>query len=115
VPTKKFLTIVPIGGGVTNALADLSFEFPDSNVNVTVAATVDAPSDADMQIQFGQELVMERSVINTERGAGVGPILPDNVVMSTPSLAGRRLIIELFNNDAILVANVTILIETTPI
>lgn len=114
-PAKRFTTTVPIAGTVENALSGLSFEFPDSNVNVTLAATSPSGDDADMEVQFGSELVMERSAVAIENAAGVGPILPDNVVLSTPSIAGRRLSVRLFNNDGAATSDVTLLIETTPI
>jgi len=111
---KRFTVAVAGSAIVENALAGLSFEFPENNVNVVVAATQLAANDVDLEVQFGSELVMERSAISTEAGVGRGPVIPDNVVLSTPSIAGRRLSIRLFNN-AVGAATVTILIETTPL
>ncbi len=110
-PAKRFITAHAANEVNENALSGLSFEFPETNVNVVVAATTDAGDDVDMEVQFGSELVMERSSIRDSDG---GPIIPDNVVLSTPSIAGRRLSIRLFNNAAA-AANATILIETTPL
>jgi len=114
--TKRFVTTVAIGATVENLLSGLSFEFPEANVNVVIAATQPlAPNDLDIQVQFGSELVMERSAVAVEEGVGRGPIIPQNVVLSTPSIAGRRLAITAFNNDAAATSDITIFIETTPL
>jgi len=113
--TKRFVTTLAIGATVENLLSGLSFEFPEANVNVVIAATMPTGDDVDIQVQFGSELVMERSAVSVEAAAGRGPIIPDNVVLSTPSIAGRRLAVTAFNNDAVATSDITVFIETTPL
>lgn len=89
------------GGTVNNVLAGETFEFLKALSRVDVAMVCDA-TDGDLvtTIQFGPEVQAQDYPVMAEPGTGIGPLIPDHVIISDAAAAGDRLRISLRNDDA---------------
>ncbi len=106
---------VGIGATVANLLAGSPFEFVGRDSKVAVAITDDAFSNLiTTNITFGSELLLQNGVLAQETGPGVGPRIPDNVVVDDVAMAGDRIVVEVTNGSAGAV-EVTALVRILPI
>jgi len=98
----SILTSVPATGVVANAFAGSAFEFIGRPSRVAIASTVIAAgaSEVTATIQFGPEVQLEEGQINSERGVGFGPSLPDDLVVDDIAAAGDRLVMRMTNSGA---------------
>lgn len=97
-----------------NILSGTDMEFPEVPTKVTIAAASDQ-TDVSMGVQFGTR-VQAREVDTfapKEPAAGVGPNVPDQVVLSEIALPRERIIISLKGGAAASVSRV--LVSTTPL
>lgn len=111
-----FNSAVPAGGQVANALAGSPFEFlgRDSKVAVALAVETAGFGTATANITFGAELQLQNGAIMSERVAGAGALIPDNVVVDDVGAAGDRLVIQLDNSD-VAIRNVRGIVRILPI
>ncbi len=101
-PNFAILVSVPAGGTFANAFAGSAFEFLGRNSRVTIAATVIAAglSDVTATIQYGAEVQLEEGTLNSEGTGdrvGIGPQMPESIIVDDVGAAGDRLVMRLTN------------------
>jgi len=92
-PSQRFSTALIANQVVQNILAGSQFEFVGvpSRIQVyTVGSVLNAVS---MEITFGQELQIPASNIPTEPAAGLGPNVPDDLLLDDFAAPGDRIVI----------------------
>lgn len=97
-PTFRAATTLAANQVVPNILAGSEFEFPASPTRVQVAVTLDSASaagDAQADVQFGNVVQANSVPLSLERGAGQGPVIPDNILADDVVLPGRRIVVRL--------------------
>ena len=101
-PNFSLLVSVPLGGTLANAFAGSAFEFIGRPSRVAIAQTGIAAgvSEVTSTSQFGPEVQLEEGAVNSERGAGFGPQMPDDLVVDDVAAAGDRLVNRLTNTGA---------------
>lgn len=95
-PSRDFTTVVAAGGFTPNILAGSAFEFPGVPSIVSISMLQDpGGGQGESFVQFGQEVQQEASPINDSAGAGLGPSVVDDRVVSDIAAPGDRLVIQL--------------------
>lgn len=95
---------------VANVLAGTDFEYPPGASTVTVAATVPTGDTVDLNVNFGSRRVAENLRIAVERAAGVGPEIPENLVVSDNVAPTERIQVGLVEQGG-LAASATVYVE----
>jgi len=114
-PNFRVTSTLAAGGQVANMLAGSPFEFVPRDSKVAIGLASDG-FDVLLQatVTFGSELEIQNAVIAQETGGGVGPRIPDNIIVDDVAEAGDRLVIEL-NNAGLAVRVVTAIVRILPI
>lgn len=111
---------VTIAAGTTNAniLTGEALEFPGVASQVEIYGIVVAAGFGSLfcDVQFGTDLVAENVIIPSEGAtAGVGPIVPDHLLVVDALAPSDRLIIRVRNADAVNDRAVTFLVRVQPV
>lgn len=85
---------------VANLMAGSQFEFMQRVTRIQIYAVQDAADLVTMEVFFGQELELPPSLI-AEAAAGIGPIVPDNLILDDIAAPNDRLVIRLVETGAI--------------
>ena len=76
---------------IANILQGTDFDYPNGPSTVSVAAAATAGDNVDLNVNFGSRRVAENLRIATERVAGGGPEIPENLVVSDNVLPTERI------------------------
>lgn len=87
---------VAIGGTIDNLFAGSAFEFPRTNVVVSIGI-VAAAVDVFATVQAGGEIVLEESELAVSADF---PLIPDEFYYNFAALAGDRLVVRIRNANA---------------
>lgn len=114
--TRRIPTSVPATGLVENVLGGTSLQYPGVASKVEIAATCPAAAAGDitMDVLFGTDTVAEAVIVPIEDAAGVGPRIPDNMLVVDALAPQDSLQIRLRNANAAAQV-VTTLVRVQPV
>lgn len=112
----RFSTTVAAGGVTPNVMVGSQFEFMGaiSQVQVYMIADPPAAGTANAEIFFGQQLELADGPAPVGV-AGIGPAVPDDLVLDGIAAIGDRLVIRLTETAGAAAAIVRTLVVITPI
>ena len=116
-PTIRRAITVPAGGVNDNALAGSPFEFVGQAAQVEIAAVREtAPAGVGtIEVTFGPQVQLEPGPLATEQAAGLGPLLPDNILVSDIAAPGDRLRVGLRETGGAADMDVVLLVRVEPV
>lgn len=97
----------------SNILAGTDFEYP-TGMSKVVVASAGVNTGATLTVKFGSRVIAEDLAIPTESVAGVGPRIPDQVMVSAVVMPTERIQIAI-TNDGAGTADPTTYVEVTPL
>jgi hypothetical protein len=109
---------VPAATTLQNIIQGESIEFASEDSMLSLAATVPtaAAGDASLTLRLTDEIVMDRALVPVENAAGIGPLVPWNLLKARqPVGRGDHLILSAQNTDGAAAAVVTFILELEPI
>ena len=107
---------VPAGGSLVNVLTGSAFEFaPDAEEIEVYATQVSGGGILVADVQFGSSVQMEQGPLADEIGAGQGPRIPDNLLVSDVAVPGDRLKVSLRETAGLAAGDWTVMVRTRPV
>ena len=91
-PSVKFSTTLGANEVNQNIMAGSQFEFPGRPTRVQIYSIADTADVVSIEVFFGQELQLSSSTLST-RGATLGPIVPDDLLVDDIAAPGDRITI----------------------
>lgn len=114
-PTVRFTNTLGALEVVNNIMAGSQFEFLGRPTRVQVYALAEAGDAFDMEIFFGQELEMPTSALNVGAAAGLGPVVPDDLILDDVGAPNDRLTFRLVETGNAAASIARTMIVLTPI
>lgn len=99
-PTARFVNTLAASEVVQNIMAGSQFEFVAVPTRIQVYSLAEAGDAVSMEIFFGQELEMLNSPLNVGAAAGLGPTVPDDLLIDDIAAPGDRITIALTETAA---------------
>lgn len=100
-PTVRFANTLAANEVVANIMAGSQFEFLGRPTRVQVYSLAEFGDALDMEIFFGQELELATSALNVGAAAGLGPIVPDDLILDDVGAPGDRLTLRLVETGGV--------------
>lgn len=99
-----------------NLLADDTLRYPGQASSLEVAAACDAAGAGDqtLVVEVGNQVVFT-GIVPVERGAGEGPLLPDNVMVRTGVAPGDQISIRVTNGDGVATPTTVVMADVSPV
>jgi len=114
-PTVRFANTLGANEVVANIMAGSQFEFLGRPTRVQVYSLAEAGDAMDMEIFFGQELELATSALNVGAAAGLGPIVPDDLILDDVGAPGDRLTLRLVETAGVAASIARTMVVLTPI
>lgn len=99
-PSVRFVNTLAANEVVPNIMAGSQFEFLGRPTRVQIYSLAEAGDALDIEVFFGQELELATSALNVGAAAGLGPIVPDDLILDDVGAPGDRLTIRLVETAA---------------
>lgn len=94
-PSVRFTTTLGANEVNQNIMTGSQFEFLGRPTRVQVYSLAEAADEISVEVFFGQELELSTSPLNIGAAAGLGPTVPDDLILDDVGAPGDRLTIKL--------------------
>ncbi len=114
-PSARFTTTLGANAVDNNIMQGSQFEFMGRPTRVQIYALAEAGDAMDMEVFFGQELQMATAQLNVGAAAGLGPIVPDDLLVDDIAAPGDRLVIRIIETAGVAASIVRTMVVLTPV
>lgn len=114
-PSLRIQTPLGANEVVTNIMSGNQFEFLGRMSRVQVYALAEAGDAVSMEIFFGQELELVNSPLGVGAAAGLGPVVPEDLILDDVGAPGDRITITVTETAGVVGTIVRTLVVITPI
>lgn len=98
-PSQRFSNTMIAAEVIQNILAGSQFEFVGVPSRIQIYTVTDVANTGNLEVTFGQELQIPSSPIGTG-GVGLGPVVPDDLLIDDIAAPGDRLVLRLVAGGA---------------
>lgn len=114
-PTVRVTTTLAANETNPNIMAGSQFEFIGPPTRVQVYSLAEAGDGVSAEVFFGQELQLARSPLGVGAAAGLGPIVPDDLIVDDVAAPADRVVIAMTETLGVAATIVRTMVVLTPI
>ncbi len=114
-PSLRFTTTLGANEVNPNIMTGSQFEFLGRPTRVQIYALAEAADAINIEVFFGQELELADSPLNVGAAAGLGPIVPDDLVLDDIGAGGDRLVVRMTETAGVAASIVRTMLVLTPV